>query len=95
MKKTIVKTRKFEGGKYTFILCTPEYEGEKGVLGIELQPYIYVETPENCFGYIDTFMYNHNLKDGYFSWRNHPLWIKRKLTEICGQIAENLPYSVY
>ena len=95
MKKTIVKTRKFEGEKYTFILCTPEYEGEKGVLGIELQPYIYVETPENCFGYIDTFMYNHSLKDGYFSWRSHPTWIKRKLTEICGQIAENLPYSVY
>lgn len=95
MKKTIFKTRKFNGEKYTFYLHTPEYEGEKGCLGLELMPYITVETPENSFGYIDIFFYNGANQSGYFAHRHHPNWIKNQIIEVCKKYAEKLPYSIY
>ena len=59
MKTTIFKTRKLDGGTYKFNLHMPSYDGEKGVLGVEITPYITVTTPENSFGYTDTFFYSH------------------------------------
>ena len=94
MKTTVFKTRKFDGETYTFYLHTPEFKGEKGCIGIELQPYITVETPENCFGYTDTFFYDHNRKSGYYSWRQHPRWITNKIIEVCNKYADSLPYSI-
>lgn len=95
MNKTVFKTRKFAGEKYTFILHTPEYEGEKGCLGLELMPYITVETPENSFGYIDVFFYDNTNTSGHYANRSHPAWITKKIIEVCRKFAENLPYSVY
>ena len=94
MKTTVFKTRKFNGEVYTFNLHTPSFDGEKGYLGIELTPYITVDTPENAFGYTDTFIYSHKHKNGGYSWRNHPNWITKKIIEICGKFAESLPYSI-
>lgn len=94
MKKTIFKTRKFNGEKYTFYLHTPEYEGETGCAGVEITPYITVETPENSFGYSDTFFYHHIHKSGYYAYRYHAPWITKKIIAICNDYAEKLPYSV-
>lgn len=94
MNTTIFKTRKFNGEVYTFYLHTPSYDGEQGCMNVEIQPYITVETPENAFGYTDTFFYDHMWKNGYYAWRHHPNWITKKLIEICGKYAESLPYTV-
>lgn len=94
MKTTLVKTRKFAKEEYRFYLNTPEYSGEKGVCGIEITPYITVETPENDFGYEDTFFYNSTENNGHFQWRHHTPWIKRAIIAECKKIADSLPYSV-
>ena len=94
MQTTLFKTRKFDGGAYEFYLHEPSFEGEKGVIGIELTPYITVKTPENSFGYTDTFFYNHRENSGYYSWRYHPHWITKKLIEVCRKFADSLPYSI-
>ena len=94
MTKTVFKTRKFNKETYTFYLHTPDYAGEKGCLGVEISPYITVETPENSFGYSDTFFYMHKNKSGYYAWRNHLPWITKKIIEVCKDYAEKLPYSV-
>lgn len=60
MKRELVFTRKHRGEEYKFYTCIPEYKGEKGCLGIELSPYVEVETPENCFGYPDTILLSNN-----------------------------------
>lgn len=94
MKTTIFKTRKLGGGTYKFNLHMPSYDGEKGVLGVEITPYITVTTPENSFGYTDTFFYSHKENSGYYSWRKHPRWITKKIIEVCRKFADSLPYSI-
>lgn len=94
MKTTIFKTRKFDGETYKFNLHMPSYDGEKGVLGVEITPYITVTTPENSFGYTDTFFYSHKKNSGYYSWRYHPRWITKKIIEVCRKFADSLPYSI-
>lgn len=85
MKSITIAQRKINKETYTFILNVPEYKGEKGVLGIELEPYIIVETPENSFEYSDTFFYNYEQNNGHFAYRYHPEWIKRKIIEFCNR----------
>lgn len=53
MIKQLIQVRKYNGGEYKFYLHTPSYDGETGILGIEIEPYIEVQTPENIFGYPD------------------------------------------
>lgn len=85
MKEITVATRKYLGETYTFILNIPSYDGETGCLGIEINPYITVETPENCFGYADYFHYDRLYKTGHYSWRYHPAWITKKIIETCNR----------
>lgn len=83
MKTTYKFSRKYNGEEYKFFLNEPEYPGEKGVCGIEITPYVSVETPENCFGYPDTVLLNKTnmLSDGraYTLYRYLPKWILRGL----------------
>ena len=51
MKTTLICIRKYNKEEYKFYLNEPEYVGELGVCGIEIEPYVSVETPENDFGY--------------------------------------------
>ena len=88
MMSTIIATRKYNKESYNFILHLPSFEGERGVCGIELKPYITVETPENCLGYTDTFFYNDIKNSGYYSHREHPQWITNKIINVCGKLAE-------
>lgn len=84
MKKTEIKTRKLEGEIYTFILNEPEFKGEKGVLNIEIDPYIHVITPANCFGCYDFILFNKNRNGEIYAvsqYRNHPNWILKQLTK--------------
>lgn len=59
MKTIYIATRKHRGEEYKFFLHTPETKGEKGIYGIEIEPFISVETPENGFGYPDTILMDH------------------------------------
>lgn len=74
-----IKTRKINHEIYTFILNYPEYIGEKGILGIELTPYITIQTPVNCFGYDDTLLYDAQSENLYTLNRGIQAWIKKEL----------------
>lgn len=72
MEKILIQTRKHNGEEYKFYLNSPSYNGEVGILGIEIEPYITVYTPQNCFGYEDIVSlqtvrrYNENGKKWYY-----------------------------
>ena len=79
MKTTLHSVRKYAGEEYKFFINEPEYIGEKGILGIEITPYISVETPENCFGYSDTVLMDMRSEKVYTLHRYLQPWIKRKI----------------
>ena len=86
MKTTLVCTRKYNKEEYKFYLHEPDYVGEKGVCGIEIIPYVSVETPENCFGYFDTVLMSNG--KAYTLNRYLPLWILKKIEQKMIQIME-------
>lgn len=88
MREITIARRKYQKETYTFILNLPEYKGETGYVGIEIKPYISVETPENALGYTDTFLYNEQENDGYFLHRKHPEWIKEKIIDTCKRLFD-------
>lgn len=89
MEKILVKTRKFNKEEYKVYLIKPSYDGETGVCGMEIEPYVQVETPENCFGYEDTILFN-SIGYGYSLNRYHPNWIMRELEKINKKILQGL-----
>ena len=86
MKTTLVCTRKYNKEEYKFYLHEPDYVGEKGVCGIEITPYVSVETPENGFGYSDTVLMSNG--KAYTLNRYLPLWILKKIEQKMIQIME-------
>ena len=86
MKTTLICTRKFNKEEYKFYLNEPEYIGERGVCGIEIEPYVSVETPENCFGYSDTVLINNGM--AYTLHRYLQKWILKKIEKKMIQIME-------
>ncbi len=83
MKTTLHSTRKYAGEEYKFFINEPEYAGEIGICGIEITPYIHVETPENDFGYADTVLMDMVSKRFILSIDIYNLGLKRKLKRIC------------
>ena len=79
MKTTLVCTKKYNKEEYKFFLNEPEYEGEKGVLGITITPYVSVETPDNGFGYPDTVLLSEGNGKAYTLHRYLPPWILKKI----------------
>lgn len=53
MEKELLQIRKHNKEEYKFYLYSPSYAGELGCCGIEIEPYITVETPQNWCGYPD------------------------------------------
>ena len=86
MKTTLVCTRKYNKEEYKFYLNEPDYAGERGVCGIEIEPYVSVETPENGFGYSDTVLMNNG--KAYTLHRYLPLWILKKIEKKMYDIME-------
>ena len=86
MKITLVCTRKYNKEEYKFYLHEPDYVGEKGICGIEVTPYVSVETPENGFGYSDTVLMNNG--KAYTIHRYLPLWILKKIEKKMNNIME-------
>lgn len=77
MKTTLVCTRKYNKEEYKFYLNEPSYVGEKGIFNVEIEPYVSVETPENCFGYSDIILLNRG--KAYTLERYLPRWILKKI----------------
>lgn len=88
MKTTLVCTRKYNKEEYKFFLNEPEYEGELGVCGIEIEPYVHVETPENGFGYSDTVLTRNG--EAYTLHRYLPRWILKKIEKKMLEIMEDI-----
>lgn len=86
MKTTLVCTRKYNKEEYKFYLNEPEYEGERGVCGLKIAPYVSVETPENCFGYSDTILLNGRV--AYSLYRYFPKWILNRVSKKMQEIME-------
>ena len=89
MKTTLVCTRKYNKEEYKFYLNEPEYVGEKGVCGVEIEPYVSVETPENGFGYSDTVLMSNGT--AYTLHRYLPFWILKKIEKKMKEIMEMRP----
>lgn len=81
MKTTLHSIRKYAGEEYKFFINEPEYAGEKGILGIEITPYISVETPDNGLGYTDTVLMDMNSKTVYTLHRYLQPWIKKRIKD--------------
>ena len=79
MKTVYLFSRIYDKEEYKFFLNEPEYVGEKGVCGIEIEPYVSVETPENGFGYSDTVLMSNGV--AYTLHRYLPRWILRKIED--------------
>lgn len=79
MKTTYLFSKIYNKEEYKFFLNEPEYVGEKGVCGIEIEPYISVETPENGFGYSDTILMSND--KAYTLHRYLAPWILKKIEE--------------
>ena len=79
MKITKLFTRSYNKEEYIFYKLVPEYAGEKGILGIEVEPYIKVITPENGLGYTDTVLLDSSSKKAYTLNRYLPKWILKKI----------------
>ena len=90
MKTTLHSTRKYAGEEYKFFINEPEYAGEVGICGIEIEPYVSVETPENCFGYSDTVLLNKG--KAYTLNRYLPRWILKKVEQKMLDIMSNASY---
>lgn len=92
MKVEAIGTRKIYGETYTFYLNTPEFEDEIGICGIKIEPYISIETPENCFGYNDTVLFS----CGEPYALNRPLGphVLSELTKTAKRLAKKLPYTI-
>ena len=90
MKTTLHSTRKYAGEEYKFFINEPEYAGEVGICGIEIEPYVSVETPENCFGYSDTVLLNKG--KAYTLNRYLPRWILKKVEQKMLDIMSNAGY---
>ena len=91
MKKTLVCTRKYNKGEYKFYLNEPDYVGEKGILGMEIKPYVSVETPENSFGYSDIILMHKTMPDKVYCYSIHrylPRWILKKIEKKINDIME-------
>lgn len=86
MLTILICTRKYNKEEYKFYLNEPSYVGEKGVCGIELEPYVSVETPENGLGYSDTVLLNNG--KAYTLHRYLPLWILKKIEKKMIEIME-------
>ena len=93
MKTTLVCTRKYNKEEYKFYLNEPSYVGEKGIFNVEIKPYVSVETPENCFGYSDTILFNNHGK-AYTLERYLPRWILKKIEQKMIEIMINAGYVI-
>ena len=92
MKVEVLGTRKIYGETYTFYLNAPEFEGEKGICGVEIEPHISIETPENCFGYNDTVLFNYGVP--YTLNRRLGRHVLSELTKTAKRLAKKLPYTI-
>lgn len=95
MKTTLHSIRKYAGEEYKFFINEPECAGETGILGMEITPYISVETPENCFGYIDTVLMDSKTGIVYTLHRHLQPWIKRKIKEQMLKIEDEYWRNLY
>lgn len=95
MLKKHLFTRKHGGEEYKININLPQYAGEKGILGIEVDPYISIETPENCLGYSDTVLFNR--KDGKAYTLNRYLqpYILKALERQTEKIRDRIDYYTH
>lgn len=89
MLTMLVKTRKFNKEVYEVYLHQPEFEGELGCLGIEIDSHVSVKTPKNDFGYSDIVLFD-KYGNGYTSHRYLQPWIIRELEKINKTIMDSI-----
>ena len=78
MKQIYLYTRKHSGKEYKFFANVPQWKGEKGICGVEIEPYVSVTTDPNCFGYTDTILLSSS-GQAYGVDRYHPKSVLEKL----------------
>lgn len=95
MIEKLIAVRKHGGEKYKIFVILPEYDGEAGVFGIEEDPHIRIETPENCFGYSDTILFDNRYGKAYTLHRYLQPYILKALERQTEKIRNRLDYSTH
>lgn len=86
MTTRLYTTRRYNKETYKFYLNTPDYAGEKGCCGIEIIPYITIETPANGLGYPDTVIIDNVTGKGRTMHRSLPKWIMERIEKTAAKI---------
>lgn len=95
MIEKLIAVRKHGGEKYKIFVILPEYNGETGIFGIEEDPHIRIETPENCFGYSDTVLFDNRYGKAYTLHRYLQPYILKALERQTEKIRNRLDYSTH
>lgn len=80
MLKKLVMIRKHAGEEYHIYVNLPQYHGETGIFGLEQDAYVSIETPENCFGYSDTVLFDKRYGRPYTLSGNIEEWEKKHMS---------------
>lgn len=94
MLKKHLFTRKHGGEEYKININLPQYTGEKGIFGVDVDAYISIETPENCLGYTDTVLFSRNGK-AYTLNRYLQPYILKALERQTEKIRDRIDYYVH
>ena len=95
MLKKLLFTRKHGGEEYKININLPQYDGEKGIFGIEEDAYISIETPENCFGYSDTVLFDRRYGKAYTLHRYLQPYILKALERQTEKIRDRIDYYIH
>ena len=95
MLKKLVMIRKHAGEEYHIYVNLPQYHGETGIFGLEQDAYVSIETPENCFGYSDTVLFDKRYGRPYTLNRYLPPYILKALTRQTEKLRDTIDYNVH
>lgn len=94
MLEKLLAIRKHKGEEYRIYINLPQFEGEKGICGVEEVAYISITTPKNCLGYSDTVLFSRSGK-AYTLNRYLQPYILKALERQTEKIRDRIEYYTH
>lgn len=95
MLEKLLAIRKHKGEEYRIYINLPQFEGEKGICGVEEDAYISITTPKNCLGYTDTVLFDRRNGKAYTLNRYLQPYILKALERQTAKIRDRIDYYVH
>lgn len=95
MLEKLLAIRKHKGEEYRIYINLPQFEGEKGICGVEEDAYISITTPKNCLGYSDTVLFDRRNGKAYTLNRYLQPYILKALERQTAKIRDRIDYYVH